>query len=155
MSQSCARCSASLARRARDLEADGDVVDRGLPGKQRVGLEQIAGIPVEAGQRLAEDPHRPGGRLQQPGGDVEQRRFSAAGRADDGDELAMRDRQAGLLHRRIDAIIGHAKGHRRIVERDRRSAVSLPAMFLPRIWSDALAVAKDKFNAALQRGAAS
>jgi hypothetical protein len=35
------------ARRALDLEADGDIVDRGLPGKQRIGLKQIAGIPVQ------------------------------------------------------------------------------------------------------------
>ena len=31
-------------RRALDLEPDGDVVDRGFPGKQRIGLEQIAGV---------------------------------------------------------------------------------------------------------------
>ena len=108
-----------LARRALDVEADGDIVDRGLPGKQRIGLKQIAGIPVQAGQRLTENLHRPRGGLQKPGRDIEQRRFPAAGRPDDGDELAMRDRQAGLFHGRIDAIPGHAKGHRRIVERDR------------------------------------
>ena len=39
------------ARRALDLQPDRDVVDRGLPGKQRVGLKQIAGVAVEPGQR--------------------------------------------------------------------------------------------------------
>ena len=119
-------------RRALDLEADGDIVDRGLPGKQRIGLKQIAGIAVEPGQRLVENPHRARGRLQQPGGDVEQRRFPAAGRTDNGDELAMRDRKAGLFHRRIDAIIGKAKGHRRIFERDRRRLCRIHHVCLPR-----------------------
>ena len=146
MSQPCARSSACAARRARDLEADRDIVDRGLPGKQRVGLEQIAGIPVEAGQRLVEDPHRPCGRLQQPGGDVEQRRFPASGRPDDGDELAMRDRQPGLFHRGIDPRIGEPKRHRRVVERDRRRLCRIHPRSL-QVPDDALAGTKDKFNA--------
>ena len=136
-----------LARRALDFEADRDIVDRGLPGKQRIGLEQIAGVPVQAGQRLTENLHRPRGGLQQPGGDIEQRRFSAAGRADDGDELAIRHRQAGLLNGRIDASPATRKA---TVALSSATAIgcSLPAMFLPRIWRDALAVTKDKFNAA-------
>ena len=108
-----------LARRALDVEANGDIVDRGLPGKQRIGLKQIAGIPVQPRQRLTENLHRPRGGLQKPGRHVEQRRFPAAGRADNGDELAMGDRQAGPLHGCVDTIPGHAKGHRRIVERHR------------------------------------
>ena len=39
----------------RGLEPDRDIVERGLPGKQRVGLKQIAGLAVEAGERRAED----------------------------------------------------------------------------------------------------
>jgi len=41
-------------RRAGDLQPDRDVLERGLPGKQRLGLEQVTGQPVEAGQALAE-----------------------------------------------------------------------------------------------------
>ena len=109
-----------VARRALDLEPDRDIVDRGLPGKQRIGLEQIAGLPVEAGERAVENPHRSRYRPQQAGRDIEQRRFSAAGRADNGDELAVRDRSVGLLDRGIDAAIGQPKRHRRVVQRDRR-----------------------------------
>ena len=108
-----------LARRALDLESDGDIVDRGLPGEQRIGLEQIAGVPIEPGQRLAEDFYRSGRRLEQPGGDIEQRGFAASGGADNGDELAMHHRKIGLFDRGIDARIGEAKRHRRIVKRDR------------------------------------
>jgi hypothetical protein len=61
------------ARRARYLETKGDIVDRGLPGKQRVGLKQIAGVAVEAGQRCIEDSHPSRYRSQQAGGDIEQR----------------------------------------------------------------------------------
>ena len=54
------------ARRALDLQPDGDVVDRGLPGKQRIGLKQVAGLLVEAGQRLFEDAHVPDDGLSSP-----------------------------------------------------------------------------------------
>jgi hypothetical protein len=68
-----------LTRRALDLEPDRDIVDSGLPGKQRIGLEEITGIPVQACKRLVEDLDRSAGRLQQPGGDVQQCRFPATG----------------------------------------------------------------------------
>ncbi len=108
------------ARRALDFEADGHIVDRGFPGKQRVGLKQIAGVPVEADQRLVEDPHRARSGLQQAGGDVEKRRFPAAGRPDDSDELAMRDAQTSLFDRGIDAVIVEAERHGGLVKCDRR-----------------------------------
>src|SRR5581483_3661171 len=41
------------ARRTCDLEPDRDIVDGGLPRKQRIGLEEIAGIAVEVGERAA------------------------------------------------------------------------------------------------------
>src|SRR5450432_896442 len=84
------------ARRALDIEPNGDVVDCGLPGKQRIGLKQVTGLPVEACKRGIEDPHRSRSQLQQTGGDVQQRRFSASGGADNGDELAMLDPERGL-----------------------------------------------------------
>src|SRR6059058_4610430 len=45
-------------RHARYLQANADIVDRGLPGKQRIGLKQIAGFAVEAGKRRIKNPHR-------------------------------------------------------------------------------------------------
>jgi hypothetical protein len=109
-----------VPRRALDLQPDGDVVDRGLPRKQRIALKQVTGVPVEPGQRLVEDADRARRRLEQPGGDVEQCRLSAPRRPDNGDELAMLDRQPGLLDRGIDAIVGQSERHCRVVQRDRR-----------------------------------
>ncbi|GCC44490.1 hypothetical protein chiPu_0028770, partial [Chiloscyllium punctatum] len=108
------------ARRTADLEPDRDIVDRGLPRKQRVGLEQVAGVTVQAVQRLVEDPRRSCGRFQQPRSDVEQRRLPASGRADNGDELAMINRKIGLLDRGINPPIRQPKRHRRTVKCDRR-----------------------------------
>jgi hypothetical protein len=55
-------CSRAPARvrlgRAGDLQSDRDVLERGFPWEQRVGLEQVAGLPIEAGQVLAEDHRR-------------------------------------------------------------------------------------------------
>jgi len=39
------------------------------------------------------------------------------------DNVAIGHRQAGLLHCRIDTVPGHAKGHRRIIERDRNGLI--------------------------------
>src|SRR3954454_9738279 len=108
------------ARRTLDLQPDGDVVDRSLPGKQRVGLKQVAGVAIEAGQRRVEDFDRARGRFHQASGDVEQGRFSAPGRPDDGDELAMIDPEPGLFDSGIEAIAGQTERHRRVIERDRR-----------------------------------
>ena len=123
----------ALARHARYLQANGDIVDRGLPGKQRIGLEEIAGITVQPGQWLVEDLDRSGGWLQKPGGDVEQRGFSASRRADDGDELAMGHGKTGPLYRCVDAIPGHAKRHRRLVKRDRRWLCGIRHASSPRL----------------------
>ncbi len=54
----------------------------------------------------------------QPGGDVEQGRFAAAGRADDGDELAVGNRERGALDRRVGAAVGEPEGHGHLRERD-------------------------------------
>ena len=93
---------ARLARGdARGSSADGDVVERRLPRHQRVLLEEVAGAPVEPGERRAEDLDRARRRRQQAGRDVEQRGLAAAGRADDGDELAGRDGEIGRRDGRI------------------------------------------------------
>src|SRR6202035_5296802 len=66
-------------RRALDLQPNGDVVDRGLPRKQRVGLKQITGLPVEAHKRGIEDSYRPRRRLEQAGGTFNSVEFPAPG----------------------------------------------------------------------------
>ncbi len=42
-----------------DLQPDGNVFERGLPGKQRVGLEQVAGLAIERRKRRAENIDAP------------------------------------------------------------------------------------------------
>src|SRR6478752_7820776 len=108
------------ARHARYLQADGDIVERGLPGKQCVGLKQVAGLPVQAGQRRTENPHHSRCRPEQAGGDIQQRGFSASGGPDNGDELAILDREPDLLDRGVDARVGKPKRYRRLVKCDRR-----------------------------------
>jgi hypothetical protein len=105
-------------RRAGRLETDRDIVERGLPRKQRVGLEEIAGLPVEAGQSRAKDVRMSAGGREQARRHVEKRRLAAAGRTDDGDELAVGDGQARALDRGEDAASRHAEGYRHVVECD-------------------------------------
>jgi hypothetical protein len=107
-------------RRTRRLQADGDVFQRGLPGKQRVGLEQVAGLAVERGQFGAEYVGAAGRGRHQPGGDIEQRGFAAAGRPDDGHEFPVGDIERGALDRGIDAAAGQAEGDRNRVQRNGR-----------------------------------
>ncbi len=105
-----------------DLQADGDIVERGLPGEQRVGLEQVAGLPVQPGERPAEDLDAAGGGREQTGRDIEQRRLAAAGRPDDGDELAVRDRSARRARTaREGAAVGQPERHRDVVQRHGRA----------------------------------
>jgi hypothetical protein len=107
------------------LDADGDILQRGLPGKQRVGLEQVAGQAVEVREARAENFDPAGGWRKQPGGDVEQRRLAAAGRADDRNEFAIRDLERGTLHRGIAAAAGQPEVDTHIGERDRRRGIRL------------------------------
>src|SRR5436853_70289 len=78
-----------MMRAAGCLEADGDVFQRGLPGKQRLGLEQVAGLPVQASEHCTEYLDTALRRAEQSGSNVEQGRFAATGRPDNGDELAI------------------------------------------------------------------
>ena len=108
-----------LARCAGGLEPDRHVVDRGLPGEQRISLEQITGLAVERGERRAKDVHAACGGREQTGGDIEQRRLPAAGRADDRDELAIADVQRCTIDRRVGAD-GDAKRNDHIAQRNGR-----------------------------------
>src|SRR5262249_61394163 len=100
------------------LEPDRDVLQRRLPWEQRLRLEEIAGLAVEPGERRAEDVDATGRGRDKPGGDVEQGRFAAAGRADDGHELAGGNRKRGTLDRRGGAAAGEPEGHRHLLGRD-------------------------------------
>src|SRR5262249_34639203 len=112
----------ALARkRARDaggLEPDGDVLQRGLPREQRLGLEEIAGLAVEPGGRRAGEGDGSGrgrgGRRREVG----RSRLAAGGGADDGHELAGGNRKGGTLDRGVGAAAGEPKGHGHLRERD-------------------------------------
>ncbi len=68
-----------------------------MPGDPPITNEEVDGMPGIA-----------------PG-----RRMLVIGRADNGDELAIRDTQTRLLHRRIDFATGDIECHRRVIERHR------------------------------------
>jgi len=84
------------------LHAKPHVVQHGFPRKHRfrVLLKHDHHFGTRARDRLAIETHRSGGRLRQPRHDVQQRRFAAARRADQGDEFALPDRKADVPKRR-------------------------------------------------------
>ena len=110
------------AGNARHLEADGDVVARRLPGHHRVLLEEVAGVPIEAGKALAQHERLARRWGEQSRSHVEQRGLAAAGRADDGHELVRADGQIGGGNRRIGAAIGERKADRHAAEAYGRGA---------------------------------
>ena len=113
-------CARFRRRHAGDLEANRDILERGFPRKQGIGLKQITRPAVQRVERLAENPDRPRRRRPQPGCDIQQRRFSAAGRPDDRDELAVGDRKRRPLDRLVAAGAGKVEDDIDIGKRDRR-----------------------------------
>jgi len=111
------------ARHAGRFEPDRDILERRLPGEQGVGLEQVAGVAVEAGKRRAQDRDATGGRRNEPRRDVEQRRFPAPGRPDERDELAGGDAERDTLERGKGDALGEMERDREVVERDGRGGV--------------------------------
>jgi hypothetical protein len=109
-----------VAAYAGSLEPDRNILERGLPWKQRVGLEKIAGLAVEPGEPRTENVDLARRRRDQPGGNIEQGRFAAAGRADNGNELTIGDRERGALDRRIAAAVRKPEGDGRLRQRNRR-----------------------------------
>src|ERR1700682_1661574 len=71
------------------FQSDRDILQGSLPGNKRIGLKQVACLAIERHERRAENIDGAGRWRDQTGGDVEQRRFSAAGRADDRDKFAV------------------------------------------------------------------
>ena len=80
-------------------QAEGDVLAHGQPGKQRVGLEHHAAVGARAGHLASVEHHASAGRAIEAGDDAQQRGLAAAGRAEDGDEVVVADREVGRLQR--------------------------------------------------------
>jgi hypothetical protein len=66
-----------------------------IPTSRRLHYPPVA--PAGA-RRRAGDRHAAAGLLDQAGDDVQDRRLAAAARADEGDELAIADLEAGVAH---------------------------------------------------------
>jgi hypothetical protein len=81
------------------LKREADIAFDRLPREQRVILEHDAAIDAGAGDFRAIDHDGAGRRRHEPRHHVQQRRFPAARRADDHDELAIRHRKRRLRQR--------------------------------------------------------
>ena len=107
---------------AADQRAEQNVVDDGAPGEQGVLLEQIGRVLVDPAQLVAENPHLPLRREQQPRREVQQRRFSATAWPHDGNKVPFGnvERQVGSDRQRPtvgggqadgDGVEGYGRGH--------------------------------------------
>jgi len=88
---------------AAELEPGDHVVEGAAPRHEGFGLEHVAGVAIDARERLAQHPHRPSRGTQQAGRRVEQRRLAATRGPDDGDELAVGHGEVHVLHGRVAA----------------------------------------------------
>jgi hypothetical protein len=89
-------------RLAADPQRVGDVVEHGHVREQRVVLENhgdIAGAGRQRGHRARADAHLAGRRRLQPRDRAQQRRLPAAGRAEQGEELAVHNGQIQRVQR--------------------------------------------------------
>src|ERR1700722_7050874 len=97
-----------------DLEPEGDVVDRVAPRHQPVALEDDAELAAEPGEVAVRvvtlDAHLAGGRLDEPGEQVEHGRFAAAGLAKHHHYLAALAGVAKILHRLERAAVRPREG---------------------------------------------
>ena len=99
-------------RRLGQLEREAHVLPHGHVRVERVALEDhrdVAVLGCGVVHHLAADPQLALGDVLQAGDHVESRRLTAAGRADQDDELAVGDVQADLVDRQ--RAIGEALGH--------------------------------------------
>ena len=94
---------ALITRDVMELEAGDDVRERAAPRHQRFGLEHVSRARVDPGERRAVDEHPSCRRREQARGDVQERRFAAAGRPDDRHEFAGRDGERRILDGDITA----------------------------------------------------
>ena len=92
-----------------DLQAEGDVLAHGHPGKQRVFLEDHRPRRLGLEHPLAEGEDLPRTRPREPGDGVQQRGLAAAGRSEQADELARGDVQIDAIERDDAAeLLAHA-----------------------------------------------
>ena len=84
---------------ALDFRAQHRVFEDGAPLEQIILLQHVADLAARPGHRLAVDQHGAAGRLEDAGDQRQQRALAAAALADDGDELAGRDRDRDALER--------------------------------------------------------
>ncbi len=109
-----------VRRHAAEFQAGDDVAERISPRHQRIGLKHVTGVRVDSGKSFAQYLYGPGGRLQQSRRNVEQSRFSAAGRADHGHELARSDLQRRVGNCRVTRVglVARQEGTGDAVERE-------------------------------------
>src|SRR6185312_14909674 len=88
------------------LEPVADVLRHGQPGKQRIFLEHDAAVDARAGHRLAVHLDRAAVGAEKAAKNVKQGALAAAGRADDGDELAVTDLDVHIGQGRDVAVPG-------------------------------------------------
>jgi hypothetical protein len=91
---------AVAAQQALRFEPKCDVAAHGAPRIKRWILEHDDARRVRPADRLAVDEQPPGARFVEPGHDPQQRRLTAAARAEQGDELAGRGFEADILQYR-------------------------------------------------------
>ena len=79
------------------LETDFGIVQHGEPWKQREGLEHHRHLTGGPPYRLAVDCDDSGGRRHQPGDDAQQRRFAAAGAAEQPHDFIVPEREIDIV----------------------------------------------------------
>src|SRR6267378_1149607 len=127
-------------------KAELDVLAHRHPGKDRLLLENVSPLPPGPVDRSTRAAHRSLRGAKKPGKDAQQRRLSTPHRAEDGDELAVRDLQAqafqGIRGRRAGVRVANVEG----LQQRRRQVVRHQAVRLiqrvTRAWSRSVSVSK-------------
>jgi hypothetical protein len=91
-------------RHAFDLERERDILDDRAPGKRRLFLKHHADRSMRPGDAFASNRDFPLVVAEQTADHVEERRFSAAGRTDNGQELALLHRKRHIIDRSHDPV---------------------------------------------------
>ena len=137
MSSCVARSRARRHVGALDLGAEHGVLQDGAPLEQVVLLQHVADLAGRPGDRRAVDQHGAVGRLEDAGDQRQQRALAAAALADDGDELARRDRERDVLERlglALEAEIAQADVAQLDLRPGRRRRVPVPARITSPCW---------------------
>ena len=104
-------------------QAERDVLAHGQPWEQRVGLKHHAAIRARARHLAPVEHDAAAGRPVEAGDDAQQRGFSAAGRAEDGDEVVVADVEVGRLQRpRRRMAVARREGARDLIDLQRGHA---------------------------------